>query len=73
MGVARPWPKSLPEQMLAVRQLLQGGQRPWTAQEVAGSFGGKVNKQRRAAVAELLATLAALGQAVAVDGGYVGV
>ena len=57
------WPKSLPEQAQAVRTALAARPAPATAAELAKSFkGAKVDR-----VAELLATLASLGQARAVD------
>ena len=54
-----PWPKTLAEQARAVRAALQSRAQPATAAELAKSFtGAKADK-----VAELLETLATLGQA----------
>jgi hypothetical protein len=60
----QPWPKTLAEQAQAVRGMLAAGAGPATAGELAKRFnGGKADR-----VAELLATLAALGQAREVGG-----
>jgi hypothetical protein len=61
-AVIEPWPKKLPEQVAAVRNLLLGG-RPWSVEQVAELFKGA----RRAAVEGVLDSLAALGIAVAYD------
>jgi hypothetical protein len=53
---AAPWPKKLPDQVKAVRQVVQGSE-PWTAQMVAGSFKGANTQQ----VQEVLESLGALG------------
>jgi hypothetical protein len=60
----RPWPKTLAEQAQAVRGALGSGIGPTTAGELAKRFTSA--KAQR--VGELLATLAALGQARAVGG-----
>ena len=63
-GKAKPagkaeWPRTLPDQARAVRAALAARPAPATADELAKSFkGAKVDR-----VAELLATLASLGQA----------
>jgi len=59
-----PWPKSLAEQAQAVRAALAGRSKPATAAELSRGFKGA--KPDR--VGELLATLAALGQARPVGG-----
>ena len=65
----RSWPKALAEQAQAVRTALTAFNRPATAEEVARSF----KRARTDRVAELLETLASLGQCRALDGGrYVG-
>jgi hypothetical protein len=58
------WPKSLAEQAQAVRAALAGQAKPATAGELSKQFKG-ANAER---VRELLATLAALGQARLVGG-----
>lgn len=62
-----PWPKGLAEQARAVRAVLQTQGQPATAAELAKAFAGaKTDK-----IAELLETLATLGQArVAGEGRY---
>jgi len=59
-----PWPKTLAEQAQAVRSALAARTKPATADELCKQF--KAAKTER--VAELLATLAALGQARPVGG-----
>jgi hypothetical protein len=59
-----PWPKSLAEQAQAVRTALAASSKPATPAELCKQF--KSAKAER--IAELLATLAARGQARAVDG-----
>lgn len=54
-----PWPKSLPEQVQAVRAVLAAVAGPVTAQAVAKTF----LRARADKVGELLVTLATLGQA----------
>jgi hypothetical protein len=62
-----PWPKSLPDQARAVRAALATRPAPTTAAELAKAFKGAKTDR----VAELLATLASLGQArPAGDGRY---
>ncbi len=60
-----PWPKSLPEQVAVVRAALTAAGGPVTAETIARSF----LRARTATVAELLATLAAIGQAREVEPG----
>lgn len=63
-----PWPKTLPEQAQAVRTVLTASAGPVTAEAVARTF----LRARTVNVAELLATLAAIGQAREVEpGSYV--
>ena len=62
----QPWPKSVPEQARAVRQALSGAGRVVTPAQLAQNFV----RARTAAVAELLQTLAALGQAREVTPGH---
>lgn len=65
----QPWPAALPEQARAVRAALAARGAPATAAEVAAVFEGR----RKDRVAELLETLAGLGQARAAgDGRYAG-
>jgi hypothetical protein len=54
-----PWPKSLPEQVQAIRAALAGQDRPVTAKDLAKGF----ERARADKVGELLETLASLGQA----------
>lgn len=61
----RHWPKALPEQVRAVRSALAEQPSPVTAEQVARSFGRAQTKR----VAELLDTLATLGQARATEDG----
>ena len=57
---AKPaWPKTLPEQVQAVRAALQAAVGPVTAETIARGF----LRARTEKVAELLITLVALGQA----------
>ena len=60
-----PWPKTLPEQVQAVRAALAAAAGPVTTEAVARTF----LRARTATVAELLATLAAIGQARKVEPG----
>lgn len=60
-----PWPKTLPEQVAAVRGALASANGPVTAETVARTFV----RGRAKTVAELLATLAAIGQAREVEPG----
>jgi hypothetical protein len=61
-----PWPASMPEQARAVRGVLQQAVAPLTPAAVAAYFG----KADKARVAELLETLASLGQAGEEAGRY---
>ena len=54
-----PWPKSLPDQVSAVAQLLAGAGAPMSSREVARAFAAK----RPATVTPVLDALAAIGQA----------
>jgi len=68
-----PWPDGLAARAAAVRAALGAFGRPAKAAEVAAAFAGRADKKRVAAVAELLATLVALGQAgMGEEGEYVG-
>ena len=63
-GGSKPlWPKSLPEQVQAVRAALLAAAAPQTAETLARNF----QRARADKVAELLQTLAALGQAREVE------
>lgn len=64
-ATAPAWPRGLPEQMRAVRDVLSGADEPMDAEAVARSF--KRGQAKR--VEELLTTLTAIGQARAVEGG----
>lgn len=63
----RPWPKTLPEQVQAVRTVLAANGGAATAEGVARRF----QRARTDKVAELLETLVALGQMHKVEEGYV--
>jgi hypothetical protein len=65
---ALPWPEAMPAQAAAVRAVLAQAAHPLSTVEVAAAFAGPAGK-RSARVAELLETLAALGQAAAVEDG----
>ncbi|MBT1074080.1 hypothetical protein KJB29_02215 [Geobacter grbiciae] len=64
-GEKLPWPKTLPEQVQAVRAALADAGGPATADTIARTF----QRARTDKVAELLATLAAIGQAREVEPG----
>jgi len=65
-ATAKPvWPKTLPEQVQAVRAALTASAGPVTAETIARTF----QRARADKAAELLATLAALGQAHEVEPG----
>ena len=53
-----PWPKTLPAQFQAVRDMLADQPGPASAEQIARQF----QRARTKRVAELLETLAALGQ-----------
>lgn len=57
-----PWPEALAEQAQAVRAALAARPKPTTAAELAKQFAAS-KKVKTDRIAELLATLAALGQA----------
>jgi hypothetical protein len=61
----RQWPRSLPEQIAAVRDLVVGAPAAWKVADVAASF----RRAPRADVAEVLDSLAALGLLAAFDQG----
>ncbi|VGO20265.1 class I SAM-dependent DNA methyltransferase [Pontiella sulfatireligans] len=61
----QPWPKALPDQVRALRTALATSPSPATAEELARRF----SRARTDRVADLLETLAALGQAQRMDGG----
>jgi hypothetical protein len=61
----QPWPRTLPEQVQAVRAVLAAASGPLTAKEVARTF----QRAREDKVLELLTTLASLGQAREVSPG----
>ncbi len=62
-----PWPKTLPERFQAVQSVLQQSPTPLTAKETARHF----TRAKTDSVAELLETLATLGQArITPDGRY---
>ena len=64
-GQKPPWPRTLPEQVKAVRSALAAHPAGLTAEQLARTFRrGRVDR-----VAELLETLASLGQARALDSG----
>ena len=66
-GGGKPaWPKTLPEQVQAVRAALQTTAGPVTAETIARGF----LRARTEKVAELLVTLVALGQARELEPGY---
>ena len=62
LPAARAWPETMAAQAAAVRAVLQAAGGPLTAAQVAAAFAGGDKAQLRR-VEELLATLAALGQA----------
>jgi REP element-mobilizing transposase RayT len=68
VATALSWPELMPAQAAAVRGVLARSGRPLSAAEVAAAFTGPAGK-RSARVAELLETLAALGQAAVVEEG----
>ena len=58
-----PWPKSVPEQLKAIRDLLPTRAGTWTAEDVAAAFKGKP----KATVRRHLESLEALGYLVAYE------
>jgi DNA-binding IclR family transcriptional regulator len=64
-GPSPPWPKTLPEQIQALRAALSALQGPAGAGDLAQGF----NRAPRAKVAELLETLASLGLVRRLDDG----
>lgn len=64
----RPWPKELPAQMQAIREALAAHSGPANVEDIAKAF----NRANRKRTAELLETLADLGQAKDVgEGRYI--
>jgi len=61
----QPWPKTLPDQVQALRAALAASPSPATAEQLARTF----NRAQTKRVADLLETLATLGQAQKMDGG----
>ncbi|MEM1117325.1 MAG: DNA methyltransferase, partial [Bacteroidota bacterium] len=61
-----PWPAATKDRARAVRRVLREADRPLSVEAVRGRFKGA----RRATVADLLETLAELGQARATEAGY---
>jgi type I restriction-modification system DNA methylase subunit len=61
----QPWPQSLPDQVQALRAALAAAPSPATAEQLARNFSRAQTKR----VADLLETLATLGQAQRMDGG----
>ena len=61
----QPWPKTLPDQVQALRAALAAQPSPATAEQLARTFSRAQTKR----VADLLETLATLGQAQKMDGG----
>jgi len=64
----RPWPKTLPAQAQALREVLATLNRPASPEELARLF----QRANRARVAEILETLASLGQCREVEAGRYG-
>ncbi|MCP4678313.1 MAG: class I SAM-dependent DNA methyltransferase [Deltaproteobacteria bacterium] len=60
----QPWPKTLPERISAIRDLIQSGGAAWTAETVARSFKYGQTKS----VEPVLESLAAVGVLVGYDG-----
>jgi hypothetical protein len=58
-----PWPKKLPEQIAAIRDIVTKAQTEWTVEQVASVFKGA----KRADVEDVLDSLAALGILAAYD------
>jgi hypothetical protein len=65
-----PWPPTLPEQIAAVARVLSVAVAPLAESDLAAHFTGKGPWKKR--LPQLLDTLAALGRAQAVDGGWLG-
>ena len=64
----QPWPATLPEQVAAVARVLGEAAAPLTEADLAARFTGKGPWKKR--LPQLLGTLAALGRARAVGGGW---
>ncbi len=62
-ATAATWPKKLPEQIAAVRELVTRTPDEWSAAQVAASFKGSKAKD----IEELLDTLSALGLLVSYE------
>lgn len=63
------WPGTIAERARAVRAILAAFDAPATPRQVAGAFQGRRSQSRIAQVADILDTLAVLGQAEEGDGG----
>jgi hypothetical protein len=66
---SQPWPATMAERARAVRAILAGLGAPATPRQVAAAFQDRRTQKRIAQVAELLDTLAVLGQAEEGEGG----
>ena len=60
---ARPWPKDLPQQAAALRDVLASLPAQADVKTIAAAFEGRRTEKRLAEIERLLETLAALGQA----------
>jgi len=65
MVTKQPWPKSLPERMVAIQSALQRHAAPADAQEIAAYY----TRAGKAQVTELLETLVAVGNVRQLDDG----
>jgi len=66
----QPWPAALPEQIAAVARVLAEAAAPLSEADLAARFTGKGPWKKR--LPQLLETLAALGRARVVEGGWLG-
>jgi hypothetical protein len=66
----RVWPEKTQTQVAALRELLTALDRPASTEALAAAFDGKATARRKADVQRLLETMAALGQAEEVEGGW---
>lgn len=69
-AVKRVWPDTLPAQAAALRDVLAAYDQPADIGVLAAAFEGKVTPKRKTDVQRLLETMAALGQAEEVNGGW---
>ena len=67
----KPWPKSLPEQVRHVADVLASARSPLDEQEIAQCFTGRGPWKRR--LPQIVETLVSLGRARRVNGGVLGV